>query len=359
MVEKNSFDLIRIIAAFLVLVSHSFALTGLPEPQLFPGYSLGRVGVNVFFALSGYLIFQSLARDPHLLRFLAKRSLRIFPGLAVMLLITACLLGPLLSSLPAKEYFFRAETWAYLGKIKLWGDDRLPGVFEHNRYPTTVNGSLWTLKWEWLMYCILGSVALIKRAWWGMTILTLSIAFAALALLSDSNFYSGPLPVLGGLLSYQNPFLPGSFFFLGALLAVSQINSRAWLSPVVHWVIVVGACGVLAIGGSVATQIALWLLVPAVIVAVGESGLSKRIGIDIRNDVSYGLYIYAFPIQQSISALLPGATWWVSLLLATPLTAGVAFLSWRHIEKPALKLKNRIKRLELRAKASNLGRYQG
>ena len=113
-----------------------------------------------------------------------------------------------------------------------------------------------------------------------------------------------------------------------------------------------------SIGGSVATQIALWLLVPTLIVTVGESGLSKRIGLDIRNDVSYGLYIYAFPIQQSISALLPGATWWESLLLATPLTASIAFLSWRHVEKPALKLKDRIKRLELRANASERGHYE-
>lgn len=359
MAEKNSFDLIRIIAAFLVLVSHSFALTGRPEPEIFPGYSLGRVGVIVFFALSGYLVFQSLDRDPHLLRCLAKRGVRIFPGLAVMLLITACLLGPLLSSLPAKEYFSRAEVWGYLGKIKLWGDDRLPGVFEHNRYPHTVNGSLWTLKWEWLMYCILASVALIKRVWWGETILILSIVFAVLALLGDSNVYSDPLPFIGSLLSNQNPFLLGSFFFFGALLSISKINSRAWLSPAIQWAIVGVAFGVLAIGGSVATQIALWLLVPTVIVTVGESGLSKRIGLDIRNDVSYGLYIYAFPIQQSISALLPGATWWESLLLATPLTASIAFLSWRHVEKPALKLKDRIKRLELRANASERGHYEG
>ncbi|MEP6587737.1 MAG: acyltransferase [Polaromonas sp.] len=354
MTKKNSFDLIRIVAAFLVLVSHSFALTGLPEPQVLPGYSLGRIGVNVFFALSGYLIFQSLDRDPNLVRFLAKRSLRIFPGLAVMLLVTTFVIGPLLSSLPAQEYFSRAETWSYLGKIKLWGDDRLPGLFEHNRYPTTVNGSLWTLKWEWLMYCILGSIAVIKRAWWGMTVLTLCMMFVALALLSDSNYHGGPLPILGKLLPHQNPFLPGSFFLVGALLAVFQINSKTWLVPSFHWAIIVGACAVLAIGGSIATQVGLWLLAPAVIIAIGESGLSSRIGLNIRNDVSYGLYIYAFPIQQSIASLWPEISWWGSLLLATPLTVGVSFLSWCYIEKPALKLKGRIKHFTVRSKLNSI-----
>lgn len=350
MASKNSFDLIRICAAFLVLISHSFALTGQPEPQLFPGYTLGRIGVAVFFSLSGYLVFQSLDRDSRPLHFLAKRGIRIFPGLSLMLLITVLLIGPLTSTLTAHEYFSRAEAWRYLGKIKLWGDDRLPGVFEQNQYPNAVNSSLWTLKWEWLMYCLLGCLAFIRRTWWRGILFTLFLVFSAMALLSDALAISASHSFLAASLPNPSSFLLGSFFFIGALLAVSKLTLDAWLSPAIHWVIFGAACAVLAVGGSLATLIALWMLVPAVIFWVGESSIGMRIGLDIRHDLSYGMYIYAFPIQQSIAAFLPKAAWWESLLLATPLTAGLAFLSWIYIEQPALRLKTQIIHLEWRGR---------
>lgn len=349
MTKNNSFDLIRIIAAYLVMLSHSFALVGLNEPEPVSGYTFGRIGVNVFFALSGYLVFQSLDRDPNLIRFLAKRIIRIFPGLAVMLIITICIIGPMFTSLSLNEYFFRSDTWRYFEKIKLWGDDRLPGVFEKNPYPSTVNGSLWTLKWEWLMYCILSGMVFIGHVWRITAIIFLSILFGTLTLFSDSNFYSGTFPFLENLLAYKNPFLPGSFFCIGALLAVRKIHFFVQRYSIIYLAMFSCALFFLAVGGSVNLQIGFWLLIPFLIFKIGESDLSARIGLDIRNDLSYGLYIYAFPIQQSIVALWPNINWWGLLLLSTPITAGVAYISWLQIEKPALMLKTRINQLSFKA----------
>lgn len=341
MFKKNSFDLVRIVAALVVMVSHAFALTGLAEPEPARGYTLGNIGVYIFFALSGYLVFQSLDRDPQAFRFLARRALRIFPGLAVMLFVTVVALGPLVGSLPAGAYFAQQETWAYLGKIKLWGADHLPGVFEHNAYPGTVNGSLWSLKWEWLMYCLLAGLAFVPRGWRSAGVLALAAGFAAVAVLADLDVRVGPLAYLGQISSFQNPFTPGSFFWLGALLAVLR-EYRARFSRLMSAAALVGVSILLAVNHHTVLLFGWWLLIPAGILSFGESALEHRCGLGIRHDISYGLYIYAFPIQQSIAALAPGFSWWQSLLLAVPLTALFAFVSWRVVERPALQLKRHI-----------------
>ena len=341
MFKKNSFDLVRVVAALVVMVSHAFALTGLTEPELARGFTLGNIGVYVFFALSGYLVFQSLDRDPQAFRFLARRALRIFPGLAVMLFVTVVALGLLVGSLPVGTYFAQQETWAYLGKIKLWGSDRLPGVFEHNAYPGTVNGSLWSLKWEWLMYCLLAGLAFVPRSWRSVGVLALAAGFAAVAVLSDLDVRTGPLVYLSQLSSFQNPFPPGSFFWLGALLAVLR-EYRARFSRLMTAAALIGVGIILAVNHHTVLLVGFWLLIPAGILSFGESALEHRFGLDIRDDISYGLYIYAFPIQQSIAALAPGFNWWQSLLVAVPFTALFAFISWRAVERPALRLKRHI-----------------
>ncbi len=80
----NNFDGIRLLAALAVLVSHQFAVSGLPEPVFGSFISLGSSGVVVFFVISGYLVTRSWLNDPSLLRFAARRLLRIWPGLAAM-----------------------------------------------------------------------------------------------------------------------------------------------------------------------------------------------------------------------------------------------------------------------------------
>src|ERR1017187_3679384 len=138
----NSFDLLRVSASILVMLSHSLALTGMREPIITNGYTIGNVAVFFFFSISGYLVYQSLERDPHILRFLARRALRIGPGLAVVLALSVMVLGPICSTYAPKDYFAQSETWAYLAKIRLYGSDRLPGVFERNPYPLAINSSL-------------------------------------------------------------------------------------------------------------------------------------------------------------------------------------------------------------------------
>lgn len=145
----------------MVLYGHSFVLLGLREPLFMSWLPLGPLGVFIFFTISGYLVSESWDRDPHLLRFFQRRLLRILPGLAVCVLLTVGVLGPLLTTLPLADYFSNPHTLGYLRTIGLYITYYLPGVFDGNRYPNAVNGSLWSLPVEFLMYIVVALVGVL------------------------------------------------------------------------------------------------------------------------------------------------------------------------------------------------------
>lgn len=155
----NAFDFLRVTAASAVLFSHSYALYGLPEPQPITGHSFGSLAVATFFVISGFLVCQSWLLDPSFPRFLTRRFLRIFPGLLVVILMTVFVIGPIFGTLVPTEYFSSVAVWQHLilGLLAL-GSPPLPRVFENNPYPISINGSLWTLRYEILMYILLASI---------------------------------------------------------------------------------------------------------------------------------------------------------------------------------------------------------
>ena len=166
----NNFDVLRLVAASLVLFSHSYALTGNAEPFAeVSGWTFGEVGVVMFFAMSGFLIAKSWGDLPQLVPFTVKRALRILPALVVAVSVTVFVIGPLFTTLPLGSYFSDPVTWLYLVRASLlitfFGT--LPGVFEDNPYPDAVNGSLWTLPVEACCYALaaaLGTLGLLRRS---------------------------------------------------------------------------------------------------------------------------------------------------------------------------------------------------
>ena len=133
------------VGAFLVIYGHCYVLKGMPERHFLSWLPLGPLGVYIFFTISGYLVVDSWRRDPSLWRFAARRSLRIFPGLAVCVLLSAFVLGPILTPLPLRTYFTHSQVTDYLANIVLDIHYSLPLVFATNPYPHVVNGSLWSL----------------------------------------------------------------------------------------------------------------------------------------------------------------------------------------------------------------------
>ena len=158
----NNITALRLAAATLVVLSHSYRLAaGTADPLMTwtAKATFGSVGVWIFFLLSGFLISASLDRGHGVWAYAEARVLRIVPALALVLIAAAFVLGPLVTTQPLWTYFSGPEVWQYVWRNLLFDTQYLlPGVFEDNPYPATVNGSLWTLRIEVYMYIILGAL---------------------------------------------------------------------------------------------------------------------------------------------------------------------------------------------------------
>jgi peptidoglycan/LPS O-acetylase OafA/YrhL len=190
---RNHFHLIRLIAAWLVIWSHAWAITGTAGNDHFARLTLSRsagaFAVDVFFVISGFLVAASVQRHPWR-EFLLARALRLYPALIVCVALTVVVLGPLLTTAP--EYWSDPRTWRYLwANATLWrAEFWLPGVFE-TLPRTAINGSLWTLPIEGRLYLALFLAALLGmlRPWRYLPAWALAMAGAVgFALLR------GPLP---------------------------------------------------------------------------------------------------------------------------------------------------------------------
>ena len=152
--RDNNINFLRFIAASLVIWFHMASLLVIPEPYIM-GQGLGPIAVNIFFVLSGYLIAKSWSRSSSFGSYLIRRIARIFPGLAVVVLLSVFVMGPAVTSLSMGDYFGDPDTWKYLSLIVLAPiENALPGVFDTNLLPYAVNGSLWTLRYEFLAYLL-------------------------------------------------------------------------------------------------------------------------------------------------------------------------------------------------------------
>lgn len=349
--RDNNFNLIRLCAAGLVLVSHSWPLTGTAgEPlERIADFSLGHLGVDIFFVVSGFLVTGSLlARS--LGDFTRARALRIFPALTVSAFATAFVIGPLVSELPLARYLASFETWRYalqnsvtwpLG-VYWW----LPGVFLQNPGGPAVNGALWSLPWELTMYVLLGLLGFVllrdrdghtPQAGPGVAHMrTAVLAIAAVATLghgvNEALDLSHRFEVVQGLR------LTALFFCAGTL---QVLRAKAPLAPGFLLLSVLGLLAALFFHGgwhllyapSLAYLVTWLALVPA-----GPLRLYNRIG-----DYSYGFYLWQYPIQQWIVLRDPLISVFGLISLATPVTLVLAALSWYFVEAPALRRKDRAR----------------
>lgn len=327
------------LAAFAVLVSHSYYLTtGRVEAEplyVSTGMTLGTFAVHCFFVMSGFLVTNSLSRRQSLSSYSWARAVRIFPALIVMLVITVFGLGPIVSSSSLADYFAASQTWRYLlQNLTLvagvaW---TLPGVFETNPHPQTFNGSLWTLTYEVRLYAALaafwvlaGLVGGARRLFW------LKCFVLAGMLLTGGQIL---LWHFGYLAESQSARL-GFMFLSGAAyqLFSARISLTGWL-----FTVLVLMLGVAAINQTSLLIVYLcslpYLLLFLAYVPGGFIRHFNRLG-----DYSYGLYIYAFPVQQTIVYYVSGISATGLILASLFCSLALAVLSWHLIESRALRYK--------------------
>ncbi len=333
----NNFDLIRILAAMCVMVSHQHALSGLPEPTVLNLDSLGGIGVLTFFSISGFLVAQSWVADPNVWRFAAKRLLRIWPGLAVAIFLTAVVLGPAVSTLTLVEYFNDPLLGSYAGNLIFDFRDHLPLEFVGNARPIPVNGSLWTIPLELQCYvglALLGLVGCLRYRWL-LPALTAGSALVVYLVLAPIYLQTPERLPLRVDQAYLLHF--GLFFFAGASFNQLRLadHPRRALSTLIGFYLFGALAFVLG-----APLLALWLVLPISVVLVGQASTPVLRRAGRFGDLSYGLYIYAFPVQQTLIWQLKDRLSWGALLALTIATTTVlAFASWHLVEKRALRLK--------------------
>lgn len=338
--RRNNLRIVRLVAATAVIFAHSYGLNlGLAAEQgellaALTGVDSGSLAVDVFFIASGFLVGRSIIRSGDAVDFALSRALRIYPGLIVAVVLLAFVLGPITTTLSAGAYFH--DQWLYrflvfngtMVRPQLFVPG-LPGVFAHLPYPGVVDGSLWTLPWElWMYLSLLGlfMVRALGRAYVGIG-LAIGAAYFAVAL----HLWS-PGPLVGVAVRFL------AFFHAG--VAAYRFRERITLS----WPILSGFSFAMLVVG-LATQstllLPLWLAYTVLFVAYYPPLVVER-WCD-GPDYSYGIYIYAYAVQQTLVWRFGPQAVFPSFLLAWGLTMPFAILSWHFVEKPALTLKARLR----------------
>jgi peptidoglycan/LPS O-acetylase OafA/YrhL len=334
--KNNNFNVIRILAAFAVLFGHSFALLKQPEPlSQVLGMSLGSIAVDLFFIASGFLVTGSLLQRQSLRDYLLARVLRIYPALSVVLVSTVFVLGAFFTSLPLSSYYSDSTIYFYLKKcltLITGAAYYLPGVFEANPYKGAVNGSLWTMVYELQMYIFLAIFwalcSLIKKN---------GIQFFR-AVIIISTIVAGVLVLVYRFYNWEGGQPIGLFFLFFSGAAYAVLKERVHLSSRLFW----GLCLAL-VSSALIHKEAFFLLYQLSIayvlfyLAYIPAGVIRKY--NAVGDYSYGVYIYAFPVQQSVIALIPGISVFALTALSASVTLLLAALSWHLIERRALDLK--------------------
>lgn len=332
------------LCAWGVLFAHSYILSGSTQAVIDPFHyffniQMGTFCVIIFFAISGFLIQRSILRSSSLLSYAKARALRLIPALFMALLLTVFLLGPALSHLSILEYFSNQDAWLYLLNLNLLDPTtrfNLPGVFQTHNAINSVNGSIWTLPFETWMYVMTAVYFLLKAAAskcfsnYQNLISRLSILITSAVILGFAQHY---------MVSKQIVNLDILFFISTFFVGANFYNLRRYIP--LSWLLL----GLALAATPLVKDSVIYVLYLPMVVTYSVMVLAYRLNGYVRSynqigDYSYGLYIYAFPIQQSLVHCFQ-LDFMPLVIASTLLTLPIAMLSWRFIESPALRYKQR------------------
>ena len=340
--DSNSYGVVRLLAALAVVYTHSFGVVGgwsTPEPLVAStGMSLGAHAVHVFFALSGFMVAASFERSSGVIDFMLARTLRVMPALIVVNLFIIAAGGLILTSASAVDYWTLDNVGRFFARTVLSFSVGVPllGVFDQNPVPGAINIPIWTIRFEVLAYAslllLLTTMSIIRlkglnRLWPVAAILVLSAAVLTRAPDAES-------------FSFADQMARFAFTFylgVGAWIARGQVPVGL---PVL---LAIAAAAILALATASVLSYPLMILA----VAYGSFWLgSFSMGALQRwttgTDLSYGIYITGFFIQQWLAWALPGLDTYGNWLVATLIVAGIAWLSWTFVERPALGLRKQL-----------------
>lgn len=339
--RNNSFNDLRFFFAALVLYVHSYVLlygqsdrgtdpiTILTHFQLSPG----TLAVYGFFVLSGFFMIQSLESNRSLWQYTKHRILRIIPAFWLSLLLTCFILIPLISSTsiilsaePGSALYFFIHSAIFQVQGAVW---TITGAFPANPLIDNINGSMWTLKYEALLYMVLPIafwLAFYQRRWifigtLGLLILSIAYILNEFVLFSINSDHYGKLVILT------------MYFFSGVLLYLYR--ERVIVSK---WYLIFFSILFLSSMFLGYLKIVALFLLPYLVVSIGALGRTKWFSKS--GDYSYGMYIYAFPIQQTLVHFYHNELNVYGLfIISFGITLILSVLSWHWLEKRILSYK--------------------
>ena len=338
--------MLRLILASLVILGHSPEIVdGNPHREIIfrlfhYGGTFGYLSVSGFFLISGYMIVQSWERQPHLFDFLKKRALRIYPAYAVSSLFCAFIVGPLAVA-HASQYFASFHPRGFLWGILWLTGPEVPPTFAGMHYPV-VNGPVWTIPHEFRCYLFVPLLAAMgcvrnKIAW-----LVFSVVALVYSLVTQAVPYAALEPLLPNIVWHY--LLPTRAFFFPYHLACFCVGGCFYLfRDKVRYDGKWAALAALAWTASMFSPRFGPLSVPAFGAYAIFWFAFARLPVLARcrrfADVSYGVYLYGWPVQNLCVWYFPHISPWLLFAVAWPLALGLGFLSWHLVELPFLRLK--------------------
>lgn len=333
--RDNNLNLVRAVAATAVLVSHAVPIALGPsatEPLYHAvGKSLGTLSVFIFFAISGYLITASFERSSSRCSFLLARGLRLFPGLFVNLVLVALVLGPLVTTLPVLAYLGDSAPYLFIARNMALFPlvFELPGVFQEQPFRAVV-GSIWTLRHEVMCYAGV-FIAGLFGAWHSRQRAAIVLGLYALAWILFAIADPDVTRMFKPLHELSLAFAIGTAFYIW--------RDRLPLN-LVGVAVLLGMTVLLRGTGAYVPALILTLSYATFWVGYVPGGwlrLYNRLG-----DYSYGIYVYAFPLQGLAVYLFGPQSPLENVLYSLPMTLVCSVLSWHLVEKPAMALKPRL-----------------
>jgi len=338
----NNFTLLRLLLATLVILSHSLQIaaggpSGDPLVRLTGNFNLGDIAVDAFLVISGFLITQSWEGAPRPKEFLAKRIARIYPGFVLCGLLCGLVAAPMMFGWKA---YYSVFPWTSLVAWLLVLQFHGPTIVD-NVHDTTwpFNGPTYSVFYEFLCY-----LGLLVLGWSGLLgkrfAVPLVYAATALVFLFRTN-----LVAVNNAFYVEYVFIPlimvrfAIFFLAGVIYYQYRKSIRFNLTGYAVAGLVAGTALFLGDTGSVLLSLSLpYLVFGAAFAPVGWLRRCSK-----APDISYGTYLYAWPIQMELHNRFLGLSAMTCFFLATGLAYACGFASWELLEKRALKLAHRGK----------------
>ena len=331
--ENNNIDIFRVIAASLVIYGHSYALV--PDAKfndviqwiLVFDYS-GSIAVKIFFFLSGLVVTNSLLAKKDGVDFLIARFFRIFPALLVVLFAMAFIVGPILTTISLSDYFSSMLPFYYvLNGFFMDIQYLLPGVFEGNKN-SVINGSLWTIPFE--VFCYLFLIALFFV---GVTKSRILMTLVFIPIVIDQA--SGNALLFTWLPQKNDVTLLAPCFAFGAVLAVWKDKINIDINTTAGVILLS-----LLLFRSNYNYYFAYIAIFISILYISTNSLVLKLKPKV--DLSYGIYLWGWPVQQIIVSMKPNQTAEFNQITSILVCFVISYVSWKLIEKPSINLGRRL-----------------